>query len=145
MKSKKQRLLLVAGLLLLGASAFGIGLHKTIYIDIDGQRSQVSAWAFTVEQVLGSSGIALASADQVSPSLDSSLKNGQVVKIQRARAVQILADGKVYNLQTTDLVPVKWLVAAGVPQLAGDRILANGVEIDLNTPFSGSSILVLCL
>lgn len=142
MRSKKQLLLLIAGLLLLGASALGIGLHKTITIDIDGQQSQAGTWAFSVEQALASSGIALAAADQVSPSLDSSLKNGQVILIKRARSVQILADGQVYHLDTADQVPANWLQDAGIPRQPGDRILANGMQIDAGMPFSGNSIQV---
>jgi uncharacterized protein YabE (DUF348 family) len=142
MRSKKQLLLLIAGLLLLGGSTLGVGLHKTITIDIDGQQSQAGTWAFSVEQALTSSGIALAAADQVSPPRDSSLKNGQVISIKRARAVQILADGRVYHLDTANQIPINWLQDAGIPQQPGDRILANGMQIDAEVPFSGNSIQV---
>jgi uncharacterized protein YabE (DUF348 family) len=105
-------------------------LHKTIYVDIDGQTSSYQTWSLTVGSFLADAGIAVGTSDQILPPQGTFLKNMQVVQIRRAHPAQVMADGKVFSLLTAAAKPVAWLDQAGIVLSPGDLLLSAGIPID---------------
>jgi uncharacterized protein YabE (DUF348 family) len=109
-------------------------LHKTVYCDVDGQKSSFQTWSLTVGSALAEAGIAAGTSDQLLPSQDAFLKNGQVIQIHRARLLQVMADGKIYSLLTSATKPAAWLDQAGIVLSSGDLLLSAGIPIDPQSP-----------
>jgi len=94
-KTFSKRTLIVAvvvSLLLLGVAFFG--LQNTVVIAHDGQESQVSTLASTVEDVLRKQNIVIEQGDKVIPSLNEKIKDGTRIVIHRAFEIK-LVDGTI--------------------------------------------------
>jgi resuscitation-promoting factor RpfB len=139
---KKKSLLIAAAIIVCTAGLVAAWLHKTIYIDIDGQTSSHQTWSLTVGSALADAGIAVGTADQILPPQAAFLKNMQVVHIRRARQVQVMADGKVFSLLTVDAKPVAWLDQAGIILSPGDLLLSAGIPLDPHAPTSVQAVQV---
>jgi len=66
---------------------------KTVVVDADGSKTEIKTFSRTVEGLLKSQGIVLLEKDEVSPSLETPLRNGMVVTISRAADLIIAVDG----------------------------------------------------
>ncbi|AZG45162.1 resuscitation-promoting factor [Gordonia insulae] len=106
----------------------GVAMQKDVKINVDGQVRTVSTMAMSVDSVLRSQGFEPASGDQVSPSLDSGVGDGQTITLHRMKTVVLDVDGQRKEVQTT---------AASLPQLLADHGLAAGAN-DTNFPRAGS-------
>jgi resuscitation-promoting factor RpfB len=122
-------LILLIGILIIGV-ILTLGLRKTVTFDIDGSTQQVTTYALRVSDLLYSQGIALSPEDNLSPSLDTWLKNKQVITLVHAIPVQIFADGKISSILSSKREPAELLTEAGISIKSGDLLLSNGKPID---------------
>ncbi len=130
-KKMKNKFLLASAIIVVCGTALLIAwTHKTIAVNIDGQVSWYQTWSWTVGSALAGAGIPLGPSDQLQPSQDTILKNGQAIEIRRARPISVQADGKVVSLLTVDRLPKAWLNQAGFSLAPGDLLFAAGVAID---------------
>jgi len=130
--------ILLAVIVIIGV-ALALGLRKTVTLDIDGQSQSVTTYAFTVGNLFHEVEIPLSPVDQLSPSIDMWLKNGDRVTLTRAIPAQILVNGQIRSLYTADRTPTNLLASVGINVQKGDRVLSNGQEIDPSQPFPANS------
>ncbi|MFT4296302.1 MAG: transglycosylase family protein [Micropruina sp.] len=77
-------------------------LDKTITLTIDGQEPTTStSYAATVGDVLRANGLEVGPRDLVFPAVDSPVSDGSDVRVQFARKVTLLVDGKPTEFYTT--------------------------------------------
>jgi len=130
MKRKKLFWSLIPIFLLILA-ALVLTSRKTVVLEVDGESQQLTTYAFTVGQLLHSAGVPLATGDRLVPSLEGWLKNGQVVRLERAVPVVILADGQYSVIITPERLPVNLLSLASVAFRPGDELIADGYPATL--------------
>ncbi len=91
---------LVLAAVVAGTSGFA-ALHKQVVLEVDGSRSDVSAFGRTVGDVLSAQGIEVGVRDVVVPSLDSAVSDDTLVVVRHAREVQVQVDGVDRQVWTT--------------------------------------------
>jgi uncharacterized protein YabE (DUF348 family) len=106
-----------------------LGLRKTVTLRVDDTSQQITTYAFKVGGLLRSQAVLFSSQDQLTPSVDAWLKNGQTITLVHAIPVQILADGKISTIYSSERTPSRLLVQAGVTINPGDIILADGKPV----------------
>lgn len=132
----KKRLLRLAILLIVGGLLLAaVGLRKTITIVVDGVNYPHTTWALTVKQALADAEIPLALQDQVVPGLQSRLRNGDMISIERASAFQIEADGQLMTIVSSQRIPSAVLREAGIVLSSQDKLLDGVEELPLNQEF----------
>lgn len=82
---------------------------------IDGEATTVHTHQPTVETLLADLGISLRPEDRLSPDPAASLEPGLEIRIDRARPVVIVADGRERMIYAHDEAPADLLALAGVP------------------------------
>jgi uncharacterized protein YabE (DUF348 family) len=129
----------VVAALAIGTTAF-VANSKTVTLSVDGQASTVTTFAGTVGQVVDSANVEIGGADQVSPALDSSLGNGSVITVSRAKAVTVQLDGAERTVNTTapdvqELVTELGVASSSVVSLdGGTRLEPQGTVVEITTP-----------
>lgn len=125
--------------LVLGLVAF-VGNNKTVELSVDGQTSDVQTFGGTVQDVLERAGVSVDAADQVSPALDSEVRDGARINVLTAKTVDITLDGDGHTVQTTgstveDLVSELRVSAASAVSASFDTSL-SGLErgLRITTP-----------
>lgn len=91
---------LVLAAVVAGTSGFA-ALHKQVVLEVDGSRTDVSAFGRTVGDVLSAQGIEVDARDVVVPSLDAAVADDALIVIRRARQVQVQVDGVDREVWTT--------------------------------------------
>jgi uncharacterized protein YabE (DUF348 family) len=129
---------LLVVIILVGLS-ITFGLRKTVTLEIDGKSQAMTTYALTVAELLHAQDVPLSPLDDLSPSLDTWLKNGERIKLMRSIPVQILASGQLRSLYSAERVPSSLLMDAGVSVQNGDQVLSNGQVIDLSQPFPANA------
>ena len=112
------------------AALLNLALHKSVTLVVDGQSQPYTVYAITVNDLLRSAGISLGAQDRLTPPGDAWLANGAQVTLERAAAVQIQADGQVYNLVSPERLPINLLALAGLTLNPGDRLLWLGQPVN---------------
>ncbi len=130
-------------LVLLGGSLalLVIGLAHSgspLVVEVDGYRHELRTHAATVGEALRRTGLDLYPEDRVSPVLDAPLQPGVVVVVQRARPVELHADGKIHQLRTHATTIGQLLAEAGVGLGLADELWLGGRLARLDTPLWGS-------
>ncbi len=118
-------------LLIVIGTLVALELHPTVIIDIDGEAQTVTAWAWTVGDLLYSAGIAVTEGDLVTPALDKRVPSDGQVSITRAFWVLITADGESQTLWTSENQPQTLLDLAAVELGPDDLLLWNGIPISV--------------
>ncbi len=85
-----------------GTTAYGVA-HKTVTLDVDGEVTEVSTFAGSVDGVLSDAGIDLDERDTVAPAVSTSLGDGSQIVVRHARQVQVDVDGTETAVWTTAL------------------------------------------
>ncbi|MDL9938217.1 transglycosylase family protein [Gordonia sp. ABSL1-1] len=142
-KSKSLRARVAVGAVLSTLTAggvMGVVMHKNVTIDIDGTRTSVSTMAMSVDSLLDSQGIDVASGDRVTPSLDSGFGDGQTITLNRLKTLTLDIDGKP-QVVTTNSVTVDELLAerglshaADVANFRPASMPVTGGRLDLALP-----------
>ncbi|GGA51180.1 3D domain-containing protein [Paenibacillus physcomitrellae] len=95
---------------------------KSVQLMIDGKAVAVQTRQENVEGLLSEQDIELKSQDQITPALDSELKNGDKVIIDRAARVTLIADGTASQTYTTEDTVRSVLLSSGIPFSGQDKI-----------------------
>ncbi len=118
----------------------GAVMHKEVTLAVDGQQSEVSTMAFSVESVLEDNGVNPESGDLVNVSLASSPKDNQTIEVNRLKQVELLIDGKP-EVVTTNASTVREVLAeqgltngAAVDTSLDAKLPADGTDVDVTTP-----------
>lgn len=125
LNSARSRLLYatVAALLLtlvVGASV-AVVRHKTITVDVDGQRISLSTMSTDARGALAAAGYVPAERDVVEPAADAAITDGDTVTLKRAREVTLLVDGAPSSV---------WTTASTVAEAKDELGIAPDVHID---------------
>ncbi len=132
-----QLVVLVA--LVVGLVAF-VGNNKTVTLNVDGKVSSVQTFGGTVGQVVRGAKVELQAADKVSPSAESHVQDGSVIKVNLAKAVKVNLDGAERTIKTTSptvegLVTELGVAPASEISVPKDAQLAvSGSFVSITTP-----------
>ncbi len=134
---KKKFISIVTGVAIVAVAYVGVSF-KTITIDVDGKPVEAATLKWTVQDVLKQEGIVLGQKDKVSPSLDEKLSRNDVIKINKAREVVLLVDGKEKTIKTAEASIKDMLKAEKVKLGEKDRVepgldtkIAKGQKIEV--------------
>jgi uncharacterized protein YabE (DUF348 family) len=124
-----------------GASVVYSTLDKTVTLTVDGNASEVHAFAKTVGDLLDKQGIEVGPKDIVAPAPSSSLGEGDTVVVRYARPLTLTVNGEKRTYWTTETSVDGALSALGVradgAQLSASRssrIDRAGLDMWLSTP-----------
>ncbi len=118
---------LVLAAVVAGTSGFA-ALHKQLVLEVDGTRTDVSAFGRTVGDVLSAQGIEVEARDVVVPSLDAAVADDALIVVRRARQVEVQVDGVDRQVWTT-------------AQTVGGVVDELGLRADARTSAARSSAL----
>jgi uncharacterized protein YabE (DUF348 family) len=135
-------LLIVLACLAVVCLALLLGLRKTVTLNADGSTRTVKTYAFTVGGLLREQGLALSPSDSLSPPLNAWLKNRATLTLVRAIPVQIMADGKISSIITSQRVPGAILEQAGIQLNPGDQLLSDGQPVAPDQPLPPSLVAI---
>ncbi|WP_072689549.1 resuscitation-promoting factor [Rhodococcus marinonascens] len=99
-------LLAVVALLLvtlIAGAAMAVVRHKTVTLDVDGERISLSTMTTSTAAALAAAGYAISDRDVVAPAREASLSDGDTVVLRRAREVSLTVDGRPKMVWTTAL------------------------------------------
>lgn len=101
-KSVRVRIAVAALLLTITAGgALGVVDHKTVTIDVDGQRMTVATMRTSVGDILGDQGLTPSAGDVVSPGPSSGIGDGATITFHRLKTVTLTVDGTSRQITTT--------------------------------------------
>ena len=124
--TKNRLILLAVALAIVGLFLIGLGIRKTVTVDINGQLTEVETSAWTVSGLLREAGISVSEEDTVTPSQSTWIIGGESIYIETASWVNIQADGDTISLITLERDPENILTEAEIRLYPGDQIVVNG-------------------
>ncbi len=133
--------LLVLGLVVGALGLMGAGITQTgsiLVLEVDGQPHELRTHAATVGEALRRVGLELYPEDQVTPALETPLKPGLTVKVQRARLVNLHADSEIRQLRTQADAVGQLLAEAGVQVGPADQVRLDGQVVEAETSLWGT-------
>lgn len=135
---KQQNWLLIAASLMIitGITFIGNMLHKKITLIIDGEAKTVTSWALTIEGLLATQGLHLNPEDQLIPSVDTWLREGDTVVINRATPISIFINDQLIKLNTAERIVGNIIAQAGIFLFPKDSISIDGNATDANSHLS---------
>ncbi len=77
------------------------GMEKSVNIVIDGKETSIMTYKSNVKDILEKNNIALGPKDIVEPDLNSKIKSGDTIRIEKAINIQLQVDGKTKTVATT--------------------------------------------
>ncbi|WZL73443.1 G5 domain-containing protein [Clostridiaceae bacterium 35-E11] len=98
----KRNLIILGIVLLIGMFSFSNALTKEITIKDDNKEMKMTVGFAKVEDVLRKGNVKLNKYDQVSQSLNASVKDGMTIVIKRAHPVTIQVDGETREVMTAN-------------------------------------------
>lgn len=115
----------------LGIATLAYGsLEKHVTVRIEGQPVAVRTFAFDVGQALTRAGVDVGPSDRVAPSLRSSLPDGAIIDIYRAKTVNLFVDGVARKTMVTSLTVGDALAELDLAGSLADTVSpARGVAI----------------
>lgn len=130
-------LLLAFGLLVILAGIFSTvawwSFNRVTVVTViaSGDSRQVETRASTVGGLLAELGLRVSADDRLTPSAESALQRGMIVRIDPARKVTLTVDGSEQILLTTRTNPGDILAEADVTLAPGDQVTIDGSQVDL--------------
>ncbi|QTJ68290.1 transglycosylase family protein [Rhodococcus sp. ZPP] len=88
---------------LIAGGVMAVVRHKTVTLDVDGEKVSLSTMSTSVDAALSDAGYSLDERDVVAPERDASLSDGDTVVLRRAREVSLTVDGQPKTVWTTAL------------------------------------------
>lgn len=92
----------VVVLLLLSITVTIFSLRSKIEIVIDGQKVEVTTLSKSLKEILDNNGITVAEKDKISVALDSKVKDGDIIYINRAINVSVMVDGNTLSINSAE-------------------------------------------
>lgn len=97
-----------------------------ITLTVDGETTYLRTHQATVGSFLAERGIVLRPEDIVYPALDTPLRQATAIRVERARAVTLVADGGRRMQYTHAISPAAVLMEAGIDLGPEDQVSVNG-------------------
>jgi resuscitation-promoting factor RpfB len=123
-----------------GTGAAGAALDKSVTMDIDGHQAKVDTLDSTVGQVLKDQGVTVGPHDALSPSPQSKIGNGDVIKLDRGRLLRLTVDGNQREEWVRSVTVDQALQQLGIPTdgawVSAQGSMAvpeQGMELTVNT------------
>lgn len=91
----------VALALIIGGTSVAAA-HKSVTLTADGTSSRVGTFSSSVASLLADRGVTVGTHDVVTPALDTQLADGAVITVERAKPIEITANGTSQTLWTTE-------------------------------------------
>lgn len=111
-------------------------LRKTITVTIDGQVKNITTLSSNLKNVLDDNGIALGKKDKISVDLNSKIKDGDKINIQRAVDIKLSIDGKEQPIKTAentvgDMFTAENIKLNDLDKISVDlkQVITNGLNI----------------
>lgn len=95
------KIILVAMLVTMTATIWIVNMRKTVIISIDGKDTKIVTYKQNLREVLHSKDIAVYQKDEVTPGLNSTIKNGEKICIKRAVNIELVYGGKKIELKSS--------------------------------------------
>ncbi|GAB3487165.1 transglycosylase family protein [Amycolatopsis cihanbeyliensis] len=96
-KSWKKRFLkgtiLAVLITLTGGGAAALAMNKNVTVNVDGENQTVRSFGDTVGEVLDDAGLSVGAHDALSPSPQTAVGDGGVIKLERGRKLNVIVDG----------------------------------------------------
>ena len=105
-----------------------------VVVTVDGLTEPVYTHRRTLAPLLADMGVALDSADRLTPDPTTPLHSGLAVVLERARPVRLLADGRDVRVRTWATTAREALIAGGIAVDDYDQVLLAGKRIGLDEP-----------
>jgi len=106
------------------------GTKKSVTLDADGEKIEVTTHAKTVEQLLQDQNIDVAEHDKISPSLNTKIVNGLAISWEQAKEVTISVDGNQSKVWTTE-TQVKDILKEANIEVSEHDSLAQGLDTEI--------------
>ncbi|MFJ8515736.1 ubiquitin-like domain-containing protein [Lysinibacillus xylanilyticus] len=106
------------------------GTKKSVTLDADGEKIEVTTHAKTVEQLLQDQNIDVAEHDKISPSLNTKIVNGLAISWEQAKEVTISVDGNQSKVWTTE-TQVKDILKEANIEVSEHDSLAQGLDTEV--------------
>ena len=88
---------------LIAGGVMAVVRHKTVTLDVDGEKISLSTMTTSVDAALSDAGYSISDRDVVAPERDATLSDGDTVVLRRAREVSLTVDGQPKTVWTTAL------------------------------------------
>jgi uncharacterized protein YabE (DUF348 family) len=139
-KHEKLRVVLLAGLAATAAALLFFMLMygtatKSVSLVVNGEESIVKTKQWDLKHLLDEQAITIGEHDRVSAGLDAKIKNGAVITVDHAKAIQVTADGETKTLHTTGKTVQNALDEFNIKVGPEDRITPS-LETGLNDSLS---------
>jgi len=124
--TKKRLILLAVALAIVGLFLIGLGIRKTVIVNVNGRLTEIETSAWPVSGLLREAGISLSEEDSLTPPQSTWLTGGETITIETAAWVNIQADGETISVITLKRAPANILAEAGIQFYPGDQMVLNG-------------------
>jgi uncharacterized protein YabE (DUF348 family) len=78
---------------LTGGGAAALAMNKSVTLEVDGKQQTVHSFGDTVGEVLEDAGLSVGAHDALSPSPQTEVGDGGVIKLERGRKLNLVVDG----------------------------------------------------
>ncbi|WP_461207138.1 3D domain-containing protein [Clostridium sp. DL1XJH146] len=102
-----------------------LNMEKTIKIVIDGNELEVTTYRSEVQSILSSNDIVLGPKDKIEPSLKSTLAEGDMISIVKAKSVTIQVGDDVQTVMTAEDNVGSMLAVEGIEYDSDDKLSAS--------------------
>jgi uncharacterized protein YabE (DUF348 family) len=126
-------MLILAGLLTVGY--FQTQTRMTLMVDGYGQPFRTHQ--ASVEALLKEAGLEIQQKDIVSPGLEASIAEGEVLSVRRARPVTVQVDGRTIEMRTHSQTSGDLLQELGIALQPRDRVILDDREVSLTASLPG--------
>ena len=103
-----------------------LSCRKTVILQVDDERQTLTTYALNVGQLLNAVGLTVAEEDRLTPSPHAWLKDGQVVNLERAVPIYVLADGRLTAFNSAERLPILLLASVSLSLDGQDQLLVDG-------------------
>ncbi|WP_017413664.1 3D domain-containing protein [Clostridium tunisiense] len=130
--------LFIVALVLMCTTITILNLRKDITVVIDGKETKITTLAKNLNKVFEDYGISVGEKDKVSMTLDSEVKDGDIIYISKAVEIEVNVDGKDLTLASAEPTVKDLLAVENITLEAEDKIvpalekpLENGMKIQI--------------
>jgi uncharacterized protein YabE (DUF348 family) len=118
------------GLIVLGLALVGFYFTRPVTLWVDGRAIDVTGASLTVGDAIARTGVMLGPEDWLWPAADRWIPASGVIVLERARPVSVWSDGLPLTFDSPERIPANLLKRMGLRLFPGDRLQANGRDVD---------------
>ncbi|WP_127573492.1 resuscitation-promoting factor [Georgenia faecalis] len=128
----------VAATLAVGGGVATAAAHKSVELDVDGERRSVSTFAGSVQGLLDAEGLTVGEHDLLVPAPGEPLRDGEEVVVRSATEIEVQVDGRTQDIWTTAETTGEALATLAEPgrdvSVAASRSADGGTRSALELP-----------